>query len=74
MSALLASARIELTLPQLTRSIALSEPMAPFRSVVHTVEAGMPEEFCFRAQTAATQYVFQAQAYQFAARIPVTVR
>jgi hypothetical protein len=67
-------ARIDLTLPQLTRSIALSEAMAPFRSVVHTVEAGMGDEFCFRAQTAAAQYVFQAQAYQFAARIPVTVR
>ncbi len=66
-------ARINLTLAQLTRSIALSEAMAPYRSVIHTVEAGMPEEFCFRAQTAATQYVLQAQAYQFAARIPVTV-
>lgn len=66
--------RVALPLTRLARAISLSQSRAPYASILHAIEASAPDELCFRAATPDNEYVFQAQAYQFAARIPVTVR
>lgn len=66
--------RVEIPFATLTRWISLSQSTRPFASILHTIESGPADELCFRAATADREYVLQAQAYQFAGRITVTVR
>lgn len=66
--------RVALPFARLTRAISLSQSRAPYASIPHAIEPSAPDELCFRAATPDNEYVFQSQAYQFAARIPVTVR
>jgi hypothetical protein len=66
--------RIALPFARLARGVSLSAVTPPYANILHVVESGAPDEYCFRATSPAAEYAFQVQAYSLSGRVPVTVR